>query len=68
MPKNVLFDRFMGVILAFNDVEEVEQAFEDELFKVFVQDHPKIDLVRINMSENGLWSSSCDIMSLKLII
>ncbi|WP_312560820.1 STAS-like domain-containing protein [Anaerospora sp.] len=46
------FDRFMEVILDFKDVTEIGQAFADELFRVFPSDHPNVELIPKNMSED----------------
>ena len=35
------FDRFAEVILDFSDVEEIGQAFADEIFRVFQREHPR---------------------------
>ncbi len=42
------FDRFKTVVLDFEGVESIGQAFADEVFRVFVQEHPDIRLVEIN--------------------
>jgi hypothetical protein len=42
------FDRFKTVVLDFEGVEAVGQAFADEIFRVFAQEHPDIKLVEIN--------------------
>jgi anti-sigma regulatory factor (Ser/Thr protein kinase) len=44
------FERFETVILDFSGVEEIGQAFADEVFRVFATAHPKIDMTPINMS------------------
>lgn len=45
------FDRFKTVILDFSDVHEIGQAFADELFRVYASDHPDVDLVPKNMTQ-----------------
>lgn len=45
------FDRFKTVILDFADVQEIGQAFADELFRVYANGHPAVELVPTNMSE-----------------
>lgn len=45
------FDRFKTVMLDFNDVSEIGQAFADELFRVYANANPQVDLIPINMSE-----------------
>ena len=42
------FDRFKKVILDFDGVEQVGQAFADEVFRVFVRAHPNVELVPFN--------------------
>jgi anti-sigma regulatory factor (Ser/Thr protein kinase) len=44
------FDRFKIVELDFADVEEVGQAFADELFRVYANEHPATELVPKNMT------------------
>ena len=46
------FDRFMEVLLDFNGVSEIGQAFADELFRVFPLDHPNVELIPINMTDD----------------
>jgi hypothetical protein len=41
-------DRFKVVMLDFIDVETIGQAFADEIFRIFVRDHPDIDIYPIN--------------------
>jgi hypothetical protein len=43
------FERFQTVVLDFAGVEEIGQAFADEVFRVFHQAHPATTLVPINM-------------------
>ncbi len=45
------FDRFRTVILDFADVQEVGQAFADELFRVYGGSHREVELVPTNMTE-----------------
>lgn len=45
------FDRFKMVVLDFEGVAEVGQAFADELFRVYARAHPDVELVPINYSE-----------------
>ncbi len=42
------FDRFKTVVLDFEGVETIGQAFADEVFRVFTQEHPDIMLVETN--------------------
>lgn len=41
-------DRFETVILDFNGVESVGQAFADEIFRVFAAQHPNVALLELN--------------------
>lgn len=38
-------DRFRTVILDFEDVERIGQAFADEIFRVFAVEHPSVELI-----------------------
>ena len=51
------FDRFRTVILDFAEVQEIGQAFADELFRVYANSHPEVELVPKNMTEqvNQMW-------------
>lgn len=42
--------KFERVVLDFRDVEEIGPAFADEIFRVFALQHPKIELVPINVN------------------
>lgn len=42
------FDKFRIVILDFAEVEEIGQAFADELFRVFASLHPEIQMLHVN--------------------
>ncbi len=44
------FDRFKEVLLDFRGVEFIGQAFADEIFRVFRQEHPEIDIIPLNES------------------
>lgn len=44
------FERFQTVVLDFAGVEEIGQAFADEVFRVFQQAHPGTRLLPINMT------------------
>ena len=48
------FDKFQEVILDFNGVSEIGQAFADEIFRVYQRDHPMI----------YLWNASSSILQL----
>lgn len=43
-------DRFRTVILDFAGVDSIGQAFADEVFRVFANKHPEIELQAVNMS------------------
>lgn len=51
------FDRFKIVILDFDGIQEVGQAFADELFRVYTIAHPGVELIPKNMTEqvNRMW-------------
>lgn len=42
------FERFRHVVLDFAGVEEIGQAFADEVFRVFAAGHPSVELRPIN--------------------
>jgi anti-sigma regulatory factor (Ser/Thr protein kinase) len=44
-------DKFKKVVLDFDRVPAVGQAFVDEIFRVFVKKHPKITLISINTND-----------------
>ncbi|HSI24132.1 MAG TPA: STAS-like domain-containing protein, partial [Methylotenera sp.] len=44
-------DRFKIVILDFKGVESIGQAFADEIFRVFANQHPEISLVEDNANQ-----------------
>ncbi|MBI4097913.1 MAG: DUF4325 domain-containing protein [Candidatus Levybacteria bacterium] len=44
-------DKFKTVILDFDQVPTIGQAFADEIFRVFAQKHPDIKISPINMNE-----------------
>lgn len=43
-------DRFRTVVLDFAGVERIGQAFADEVFRVFANEHPAIELIPIHAS------------------
>lgn len=45
------FDRFKTVILDFKGVNEIGQAFADELFRVYAIAHPQVEITPINFTE-----------------
>lgn len=48
------FDRFKEIILDFQNVESIGQAFADEIFRVFHNEHSNINLYPINANEQVL--------------
>jgi anti-sigma regulatory factor (Ser/Thr protein kinase) len=47
-------DRFTEVVLDFEGVEAVGQAFADQIFRVFVRQHPGVNITPINASAEVL--------------
>lgn len=45
------FDRFRTVILDFSEIQEIGQAFADELFRVYANSNPKVALLPVHMTE-----------------
>jgi hypothetical protein len=45
------FDRFKTIVLDFDGVDSIGQAFADEVFRVFKNNYPNINLVEINTCE-----------------
>lgn len=45
------FERFQTVVLDFAGVEEIGQAFADEVFRVFQAAHPSLEMTPVNMAE-----------------
>lgn len=48
----VRVDRFKTVLFDFSDVKNIGQAFADEVFRVFQNNHPEIELVPIHTNED----------------
>lgn len=44
-------DRFKTVLFDFNEVDTIGQAFTDEVFRVFVSQHPQIRIIPINTNK-----------------
>jgi len=42
------FERFKEIVLDFDNVESIGQAFADEIFRVFVSQNPNIHLIPVN--------------------
>lgn len=45
-------DRFKVVIFDFEGVESIGQAFADEVFRVFANEHPQIELIPLKANKN----------------
>ncbi|MGK5091137.1 STAS-like domain-containing protein [Deltaproteobacteria bacterium TL4] len=45
------FDRFKEIHLDFSGIDQIGQAFADEIFRVFVKEHPEIQLLPIETSD-----------------
>jgi anti-sigma regulatory factor (Ser/Thr protein kinase) len=45
------FEKFKTVVLDFTGVEEIGQAFSDEVFRVFQKKHPETKLVPVHMTD-----------------
>ncbi|MBI5461038.1 MAG: DUF4325 domain-containing protein [Gammaproteobacteria bacterium] len=45
------FERFRHVVLDFEGVAEIGQAFADELFRVFAAAHPEVELMPVHMTK-----------------
>lgn len=45
------FERFKTVFLDFSDINEIGQAFADELFRVYGNAHPSVELLPTNMTD-----------------
>lgn len=44
------FEQFRIVMLDFQDLESIGQAFADEIFRVFSEEHPEVELQVVNAS------------------
>jgi anti-sigma regulatory factor (Ser/Thr protein kinase) len=51
------FDRFKKVVLNFDGVQEIGQAFADEIFRVYANQHPDVELIPENMTKQieNMW-------------
>lgn len=51
------FDKFKTVMLDFQGVAEIGQAFADEIFRVYAREHPDVELVPRNMTDQvqSMW-------------
>jgi anti-sigma regulatory factor (Ser/Thr protein kinase) len=45
-------ESFQDIILDFQDVESIGQAFADEIFRVWKNNHPNINIAYLNANEN----------------
>lgn len=45
------FEKFRNIILDFEGVTEIGQAFADELFRVFPAEHPTVQLLPVKMTD-----------------
>ena len=45
-------DQFSQVLLNFTGVDEIGQAFADEIFRVFASEHPDIEILPIHANKN----------------
>lgn len=45
------FDRFKEIVLDFQNVDSIGQAFADEIFRVFTNEHPRINLYPVNAND-----------------
>lgn len=48
-------DKFKEVLLDFKGINEIGQAFADEIFRVYSQANPQVHLVPINANEEVRW-------------
>jgi hypothetical protein len=48
-------EKFREVVLDFERVKEIGQAFADEIFRVFSQANPQVHLIPINANESVQW-------------
>jgi len=48
----VRFDRFKTVVLDFNGVDSIGQAFADQVFRVFQKMHPEVELLEVNTNDS----------------
>ncbi len=45
-------DRFKNIVLDFTGVDRIEQPFADEIFRVFIQNHPDVTVQCVNVNSN----------------
>ena len=46
------FERFSEIMLDFRGVTIIGQAFADEIFRVFRREHPEIEILAVNTSND----------------
>ena len=46
------FERFREVLLDFTGIETIGQGFADEIFRVFKNAHPDVNILYVNVNEN----------------
>ena len=46
------FDRFLEIILDFDGVKQIGQAFADQIFRVFANKHPDVRLQVVNVTKD----------------
>jgi hypothetical protein len=46
------FDEFSEVMLDFEGIDTIGQAFADEIFRVFQNNHPDIELISLKTNED----------------
>lgn len=46
------FDKFKYVVLDFSGIDDIGQAFADEIFRVFVDSHPEIEISYIEANKS----------------
>ena len=45
------FERFREIVLDFDNVESIGQAFADEIFRVFANQNPSVHLIPMNTNQ-----------------
>ncbi len=49
---SALLENFKSVVLDFSEVDSIGQGFADEIFRVFKQQHPDVDLKVVHANED----------------
>jgi hypothetical protein len=60
-------DRFRTVVLDFQNVNQIGQAFADEIFRVFVRSHPGVD-VQFTKANEEVVDDSTSAVCLKMVV